>query len=651
MNVFTNFFKSVKLSLPLFFSLLILVIIFSLFIYQFQLHQEKQHIKDLTRVKVMAFKKSLNRELDSILNDLELLSSYEIIGHYLKDQTSQNYQDISEYWLEFAKNRKSYDQIRLLQENGLEQIRVEEKNKQYLIVDSENLKDKSSRYYYKKAILLDADEYYISPFDLNKENGLIEIPFKPVIRFAKQVVNEQGKLKGILVLNYKGKKLLNLLSQFEKDIQGRLLLINNQGYYLRGLEPDTEWGFMFPNQTDNFSRDFNDVWQVMGNSISGQNISESGIFTYDTINFPVNSRDKIIPYIKTWHLVNYLSLAEYSKKTSSIFQVMYKQIIIMLIIIFIVSVLWGHLKMLRLKDHQALIESEERSRLILESTVEGIYGVDHHGQITFVNPAVCKLLGYSEKNLIGKNSQELFYLKNDNNNSCRVHDDMKHGEVHHSSDAIFYTKSGRSFVAEYTISPMHKNGKIEGSVVVFRDITERKEIERTLEKMATTDRLTGIYNRLKFDELIQNELAKSRRYLDELSLAIFDIDHFKNINDQYGHAIGDSVLKEVSEIVTHVLRETDVFARWGGEEFVILSSNTSLQGMCQLAEKVRKTIALHQFKIIKSITVSIGVGQFEHEESEQYFFARVDKALYQAKQYGRNCVINAVQIQSDSVLE
>ena len=179
-------------------------------------------------------------------------------------------------------------------------------------------------------------------------------------------------------------------------------------------------------------------------------------------------------------------------------------------------------------------------------------------------------------------------------------------------------------------------------------IRERVQIERRMELQklaadlryqATTDRLTGLYNRAKFDEALAQEIERSQRYQTCLALIMYDIDHFKQINDTYGHQVGDAVLVRLSRMVSGQLRKTDVLARWGGEEFAILVSGLDGLAASQTAEKLRSIIERTVFDtMVGGITCSFGVAQYVEGDTPTTLVARADHALYRAKAHGRNRV-------------
>ena len=160
-----------------------------------------------------------------------------------------------------------------------------------------------------------------------------------------------------------------------------------------------------------------------------------------------------------------------------------------------------------------------------------------------------------------------------------------------------------------------------------------------LEEKASFDFLTKLYNRRKFNSFLEYEISKANRYKDQhLSLLLVDIDYFKNVNDTYGHLVGDNILQEISKILTICSRDTDIVARWGGEEFVLMLPQTNIEQAYLVAQKLRATIEKHKFDDVKHVTCSIGVGQFHQNEDKDTLFKRIDVALYKAKNNGRNKV-------------
>jgi diguanylate cyclase (GGDEF)-like protein len=179
-----------------------------------------------------------------------------------------------------------------------------------------------------------------------------------------------------------------------------------------------------------------------------------------------------------------------------------------------------------------------------------------------------------------------------------------------------------------------------------------QDLARDLRFRATTDPLTGIFNRLKFDQALASEMLRATRYKTPLSLVLYDVDHFKAINDTYGHQIGDKVLIQMAKLPAVNIRSTDVLARWGGEEFVIMVPNCNGWIAYQAAEKLRSTIEQAAFDRVGKVTCSFGVAQYVDGDTAVTLISRADEALYRAKVNGRNRVELAalpLRVRSDLV--
>ncbi|NPA60015.1 MAG: diguanylate cyclase [Epsilonproteobacteria bacterium] len=178
--------------------------------------------------------------------------------------------------------------------------------------------------------------------------------------------------------------------------------------------------------------------------------------------------------------------------------------------------------------------------------------------------------------------------------------------------------------------------KVREQVNILRDKEQELEVKS---RQAHYDQLTSIYNRHRFNELFEIEKERTDRSNGIMSIVIIDIDDFKKINDTYGHNVGDIVLKTFSQLIQNKIRISDILARWGGEEFVILLPDTDVSGGYETAEQVRKVIESHKFSTVGKVTASFGVAEYEHKQSLEELVKRCDKALYIAKSGGKNQVV------------
>ncbi|MEW6587501.1 MAG: sensor domain-containing diguanylate cyclase, partial [Nitrospirota bacterium] len=277
-------------------------------------------------------------------------------------------------------------------------------------------------------------------------------------------------------------------------------------------------------------------------------------------------------------------------------------------------------------------------RTTFDAVEDGIILTKSDGEILRCNEAARALFGRSFTDIIGRAPWEHLNLEGEVVLNC--FNSMKESL---SRQHAVLTIGKRWFSID--VDPILNGGGLIGGVFILSDITSQKETEEELrvaheelKKLATTDKLTGAYNRTKFDEIIDIETERAKRYGSPLALIVFDIDHFKVVNDNYGHSAGDSVLKAIADIVRDNIRKPDYFVRWGGEEFMIISSDSSINKASALAERLRRTIEAHQFGEVGTVTMSFGVTEFRADETTAAFIARADGATYMAKKKGRNRV-------------
>ncbi len=284
---------------------------------------------------------------------------------------------------------------------------------------------------------------------------------------------------------------------------------------------------------------------------------------------------------------------------------------------------------------QAHAEIEKLSKVV-EQIDDSVMITDKKGVITYVNDAFFKHTGYSREEAVGKTPSILksnhyepsFYIK--------LWNTILSGNVFIDT-LINRKKNGALFYEKKTITPLKDDlDNIIGFVSSGKDVTLETMMHKEIETIASTDKLTGIYNRYKFEELFILEIERARRFGKPLALIMLDIDHFKRVNDTYGHDVGDKVLMHLAKVVQESIRKLDIFARWGGEEFLILAPNTDADQVLILAEKLRAAVESSDFPTVKNITVSLGVTILQEEDNFDELFKRADQALYNSKNKGRN---------------
>lgn len=291
-----------------------------------------------------------------------------------------------------------------------------------------------------------------------------------------------------------------------------------------------------------------------------------------------------------------------------------------------------------------LMKSEELHRLLADNANDVIWTMDLTGRFTYVSPSVEKLRGYTVEEVMAQSREELLC------SSSLIHmekglEDAVYSVQNNLPFKVFREdveqpcKDGSTVWTDLTVSGIYdRENQFVGMLGVSRDITERKRMEEEIRRLTEIDSLTQMYNRFKLDAVLKMEMERYGRSGSPFSVILLDVDDFKKVNDVYGHLTGDAVLVELGEILKGTIRKIDTAGRWGGEEFMIILPESDLDGGLALAEKLRERINRHKFPGFGCLTASFGVAASEKGGEQQELVARADKALYQAKQLGKNRV-------------
>lgn len=318
------------------------------------------------------------------------------------------------------------------------------------------------------------------------------------------------------------------------------------------------------------------------------------------------------------------------------------------------------------RSHQQYITQLSQ---VVELTQEGIIIADPEGRVTWVNKGFEQISGYTLAEIIGKKPGDVLQGRDTDPDTQAYMATMIAKQEPFTAEILNYRKNGTPYWLKVNIYPQFAaNSELLAFMAVQTDITEaklvqerleqqtlalneeirrREVLERELRMLAFNDSLTGIFNRCYFFNQFDSELSRVKRYGGALSLILLDIDHFKNVNDSYGHDVGDLVLVEVAKHLNDTIRHSDLLARIGGEEFAVLAQETELDIAVELAERlrlaVRQPMYLRQPEHKISVTISLGVTQLTMPDDDaQQAYKRADQALYRAKNSGRNRVVSTL---------
>jgi len=258
------------------------------------------------------------------------------------------------------------------------------------------------------------------------------------------------------------------------------------------------------------------------------------------------------------------------------------------------------------------------------------------GRFLELNPAMAELFGAADTDELARHTLVSLYRDAADHDTVLA-DLHAHGQIRRREVAMQRLDGEAMWcsLTAYLLTDDYGTQFVDG---IVEDITERKALEAELQHQATHDLLTGAYNRLRFEELLEQEAERAHRYGTPFALIMLDIDRFKGVNDTYGHDAGDAILRDLVQFVGSRLRGPDTLARWGGEEFMVLLPETGRQGAEDLAEQLRAAVAGHAFPGAGPITISAGVAEYHADRPLKALLKAVDDALYRAKERGRNRV-------------
>jgi len=292
------------------------------------------------------------------------------------------------------------------------------------------------------------------------------------------------------------------------------------------------------------------------------------------------------------------------------------------------------------KKEEELQNEKETFEAIFNGGKESIAILDMESNFLDVNPAYIEMTGMSKTQLLNTSCLALTHVDDIESTKKAIEEVLKVGYIK-NFEKDCYINENRVININMSISIINNPKRL---LINVRDVTDLKKTEEKLKLLASTDPMTKLYNRRSFTKISEHTLDLSKREKQKLSIIMLDIDKFKNINDSYGHQVGDDVIITLADKLIELQRKSDITCRYGGEEFVILLPNTSLDGAKIVAEKIRERIERLRIKLPSnedlSFTISLGISQVDLENVNNIEIAlkKADDALYEAKESGRNKV-------------
>lgn len=651
------FYDFIRIAIPM---LALLLVIFSaIHFFHYTVTRNILNVRQSSHIRIGH--EVIRNDVQSATTDLMHLADSRIMQQVLSTGASEAKAHLADEFQSVIKTKKNYDQIRYLDATGMEVVRINYNSGTPLTVPDEKLQNKGKRYYFTDTMKLDEHTIFVSPMDLNIENGRIEHPLKPMLRFGTPVFDSQHRKRGVVLINYLADTLRHNIAHFLANANSMPMLLNAQGYWLMSPDSKDEWGFMFKNQR-RFNLRHPEVWGKIVREKSGQVETADGLFTFVTV-YPLQrvhtsssgAADAFSQSTTTvddknyfWVLLTHVPKAHLNAHIYDHAKQGALQCALVSLIMLPLVWLFSRERIIRKWARSELHRKEQYLRTITSQLAEGLLVTDNQGQLLTMNKEAERLLGWQSQELIGNNLNKVFsrFPSDISNNSddCLIARAILDAEPQRKDNARFTTKQNGTIPVSFAVAPFQYRDRVLGAIITFRDITERLQLLAKLEIMATHDPLTGIKNRGEIERLLNLEVDRAKRYQRPLAVMMVDIDHFKKINDTYGHRNGDLVLQNVCKIMEQELRKNDMLGRYGGEEFIVVLPETDLLSATSVAERLREylstlTVSADQQTDIR-ITVSIGIAAYpESAGSAEKMVQTADEMLYKAKESGRNRVM------------
>ncbi len=355
-------------------------------------------LEDEKRLEIAA--RIIGDELQGLDEDLNYLLHLRSLQSWVEQGDNNSLLSLQAELKSFSTYYPFYDQIRVLDKNGLESVRVDRPANLPKVASSKDLLDKSKRYYTKALKSLDPGKIYLSPFDLNVERGVIEQPIKPMIRAGMAIYNRAGEFSGSLIVNYKGSNLLNELRSLNQEGKHQLWLLNQDGYWLIGPSAELEWGFMWDKKKDaTFASEHQLVWENFMENGDAQGKDDTGVFQIVTID-----SQKILPEVNNqrWYLVAFTPASYINTQNNATKKSLGSLYFLASFLLFFASGVISWKEALRRGYELQLEKSEQKHRSLLEGAPDPVVVFDQEGEVKFVNASFTEVFGFTNSELLGQ---------------------------------------------------------------------------------------------------------------------------------------------------------------------------------------------------------------------------------------------------------
>ncbi|MCE0493906.1 GGDEF domain-containing protein [Vibrio salinus] len=571
-----------------------------------------------------------NRLHTQIRNTFKELSQSPLLYDFAKSSEPRLKEYIEHQWLITEENVRYFYQLRYLNTQGKEIIRVESTplmTVPYIVPDNQ-LQEKGTRDYFIYASHLKPGEQGSFGIDLEYEHGKPLIPYKPGFRLIYPI-DIDGKRYGYFIANLEVLETIDYITSSQQNYS--VSFVDTKGYYLLSSDSTKLFGNLIKERNDmNLPTQNPELWQQISSSKtrSGAMLSPKGLYVYKPFSAPLFDTKRKLTLV-TLIPTNQISevLRSHDRETQNDALTL---LLLLGLLSGLVAIFWVNYSKMNI----------ERifSRSVLDNSIP-VALTDANHQVLMGNTLFCHLLELEQSEL-----KNINLLKVDRIRLSRLKLKQALSVSEHWQDECDI--HGVSYQLEVKELPgsFHSNKQYMYS---FIDISEQLQVIDELKNQSQKDPATGLWNKKKFNDSLGHYSRLKRRYKNQpmSCLAIIDIDDFKNINDTYGHQSGDDVIVSLAEKLTNQLRDTDIIARIGGDEFAVILQHIDIKSAYELMHRFN-----HSINTVNNIPITVSIGITEIDEDSQLTFMYADKALYRSKRKGKNTV-SAHKFESLTIVE
>lgn len=540
--------------------------------------------------------------------------------------------ELQEVFLTFSKAHNIFMQLRYIDKEGFEKIRVDRNsiNETPFLIQEQDLQNKYFRYYFSDSKSKEMEKVWFSALDLNMEKGAVQVPYNPTLRAILPVEN-QGKFGGIIIINY---FMESFLDKFLNISLYDSILYDNKGYILKHFDAKYDWSFYNIGKKVKIQDLLEDT---NSKQLLGTTLFRGDTYVANILDIPIANKLHLFLKLKDTYIQ-----AERIKQFKQYFLVATTTFIFSLIIAVFIARNF-HRVLNELEDKSKELEAKNKNLKQFVDTQDNIVILTDGKEASFANKRFFKFLGYDSLEAFKKKHNCIceFFIENDRffhlgkiskeENWVEVLQTLPHSQR-------IVSMMGDDFQLHAFSIAINRFDKTT-LIVSFTDISQTMLEHIKLEEKTIHDKLTGAYNREYFEKHYKRLLDEYTQDDFQFALAVLDIDHFKLVNDNFGHDVGDYVLKHFVKTIQQFSRSYDILIRWGGEEFIMLFRVKSEDDLHKVLEHLRKVIELVEFDTIGHKTCSIGGTIYKDGEDIETTIKRADEAVYEAKAAGRNQVV------------